>query len=352
MHKGAFYERFTSNLRYNSKLSLRYSTQTYSEKVAKMMSESSKFALPEERASEPPVGKQFDPVKLRQHKTVALNCNCMASRHTLTSSCTGCGWICCEENCTLITCPHCSSDLLPPMSADELQATLQSSGQSIDESKLAAYRLKDKLLQFDKENAKRTHVHDAQGDYYESSTWLTEEEKADIDRREARRRQQRLEQQRKSGRRKVNIRFDIAGRRIVDYEVEEEGEEVEGGQDADGEYEFTGGEQHESGNATVEVDFLAYRDDLPGAATHGAINRVDYLQSVQKTSPSPSIQSERPNVSQTASSAESTAKQPSTADGNGDSFDDTCVSTLAYENVGLELSAGKAGEVYRAMKKR
>ena len=52
-----------------------------------------------------------------------------------------------------------------------------------DEATVNAYRMLDKLLQFDRENAQRTHVHDAQEDHYETGTWLTEEEKEDIDRR-------------------------------------------------------------------------------------------------------------------------------------------------------------------------
>jgi hypothetical protein len=35
-----------------------------------------------------------------------------------------------------------------------------------------AYRQKDKLLMFDKEHAKRTHVHDAQADYYETGRYV------------------------------------------------------------------------------------------------------------------------------------------------------------------------------------
>ena len=40
------------------------------------------------------------------------------------------------------------------------------------------------MLQFDRETAKRTQVLDAQSDYYTSSTWLEEEEKAAIDAKE------------------------------------------------------------------------------------------------------------------------------------------------------------------------
>ena len=60
---------------------------------------------------------------------------------------------------------------------------------------------------FDREHVKRTHVHDAQADYYESSTWLSEEEKLSID--------EKMKSNRDSkqpSNRKYKMTFDIAGR--------------------------------------------------------------------------------------------------------------------------------------------
>lgn len=60
---------------------------------------------------------------------------------------------------------------------------------------------------FDKENAKRTHVHDAQADYYETSTWLTEDERREIDEKEKKRREKYS-----PSNRKLFIAVDVAGR--------------------------------------------------------------------------------------------------------------------------------------------
>lgn len=68
--------------------------------------------------------------------------------------------------------------MFPPLSADDIRQS------GADESTIRAYELKDKLLQFDRETAKRTQVLDAQSDYYTSSTWLSDEEKAAIDAKE------------------------------------------------------------------------------------------------------------------------------------------------------------------------
>jgi len=116
----------------------------------------------------------------------------------------------------LCSCFTCNSPVCTPMSGKDL--TQQ--GSTLDEDTLKAYRQKDKLLMFDKEHAKRTHVHDAQADYYETGTWLSEEEKSEMDKREQHRRDGR-----KPLNRKFKMAFDMAGRRIIE-EIEEDGENV------------------------------------------------------------------------------------------------------------------------------
>jgi hypothetical protein len=81
----------------------------------------------------------------------------------------------------------------------------------VDAVTVEAYRQKDKLLTFDREHAKRTHVNDAQSDYYESSTWLSDAEKADLDRKEQLRRDAA-----KPSNRRYKMSFDLAGRRVVE----------------------------------------------------------------------------------------------------------------------------------------
>ena len=89
-----------------------------------------------------------------------------------------------------------------------------------------AYAVKDRLLQFDRENARRTHVHDAQADYYESATWLSPEEKAAINAKRKRARDAKLPSQRK-----YMMKFNANSKRItattIVHTAEEEEEEKE-----------------------------------------------------------------------------------------------------------------------------
>lgn len=68
------------------------------------------------------------------------------------------------------------------------------------------------LVAADKNSGARTHVHDDQADYFETSSdaWLTPEEKAELDRRQAEK--ERLEEE---NRRKVVVSIDLVGRRVV-----------------------------------------------------------------------------------------------------------------------------------------
>lgn len=163
----------------------------------------------------------------------------MAKRHNFFTSCINCGFIVCdqdEEITSSLQCPYCNAALLLPMNADEAQLIGE------NESVVEAYRLKDKLLIFDKENTKRTHVFDAQADYYESANWLSEDEKKRIDDKERRRR---AAKKNRGLTNKINIRFDLAGRKIIEY-VKDNGE-VEEGEDEEEEYE---GEEEEDDTVT------------------------------------------------------------------------------------------------------
>ena len=145
-------------------------------------------------------------------------CRCMAKRHNFFTSCVSCGFIVCEDDedsKASMNCPFCSTALLLPMTAEEAQYL-------IGDEAVAAYKMKDKLLVFDKENAKRTHVFDAQADWYESANWLGEDEKKRIDDKERRRREARKNRGRKN---KINITFDLAGRKTIEYVEDEEEEE-------------------------------------------------------------------------------------------------------------------------------
>ena len=86
-------------------------------------------------------------------------CGCMATRHPMIASCINCGRITCEMETSIEdvgACLFCGAFLQLTISSDDAVAL------NLNDKTVAAYRQKDKLLQFDKENAKRTQVHDAQ----------------------------------------------------------------------------------------------------------------------------------------------------------------------------------------------
>jgi activating signal cointegrator 1 len=137
----------------------------------------------------------------------AFVCGCMGTTHKPVNNCLNCGRIVCQNE-SRDNCLACGQELIPLMNAEEAAQNGASA------STVAAYKLKvrleyglgtsnlwfsnmsistcfcmqDTLLVYDREHAKRTQVHDAQADYYESATWLTSEEKARIDEKERLRR--------------------------------------------------------------------------------------------------------------------------------------------------------------------
>lgn len=226
-------------------------------------------------------------------------CNCMASRHKFNTSCKGCGWIACVNH-QHSKCNFCDEVLQPTMNSEE--AILL----GYDEATVKAYKMLDKLLQFDKENAQRTHVHDAQADYYETGTWLTEEEKADIAKREA----LRQDAKKKKSHRKVNIRFDIAGRRVVDFNEEEA--ELADAEEVPGSFKV----------CSVQLD-------NDGERPAWMYDETPLVESMGQTT---------------------IGGQKACATQNDDEDED--FELPVYDNVGLERNRGKAGEVYRSMKKR
>lgn len=174
-------------------------------------------------------------------------CKCMATKHEFVTNCTECGYIICEQDCSPelilsgasvpikkqsnnppqknaqtkpvrmspnkeIFCLFCRAHCLLPITADEALSN------GLDDTTVTAYRMKDKLLQFDREHAQRTRVYDAQGDYY-ASAWLSDKEKEAILEKD----RKRVERQYHSKKaRKVTIRFDVAGNRIVEMTDEDE----------------------------------------------------------------------------------------------------------------------------------
>lgn len=75
-----------------------------------------------------------------------------------------------------------------------------------------AIELRDRLLDYDRQSARRTTVIDDQSDYFEidSNTWLTDEEKADLHRQNAK-----LEASEEQRRNKIIVTLDLLGRRVI-----------------------------------------------------------------------------------------------------------------------------------------
>jgi hypothetical protein len=109
-----------------------------------------------------------------------------------------------------------------------LQELVDQHGSNIPPGEVKAYQMKDKLLSFDKENAKRTRVHDAQGDYYSADIWLSEEEKKAIDEKQRKKRESRQPMNRK-----YSVKFDFAGRKQIIVENNNEEEDDDLGVNAD-----------------------------------------------------------------------------------------------------------------------
>ena len=165
--------------------------------------------------------KDEDEENQKQHEKVVnlVTCGCMGTQHPIITNCTYCGFIICEReaNCyekkasarTLI-CPFCArKGLSLPQSTQDLP-------DSISEGMKKAYARKDRLLQFDRENTKRTRVNDAQADYYQSDTWMSVDERRQAEER----REKKLNANLKSGR-SVRVTFDFMGRRVIKEDIDE-----------------------------------------------------------------------------------------------------------------------------------
>jgi hypothetical protein len=241
---------------------------------------------------------------------VESKCKCMSNRHKFFASCCSCGWIMCEKDNESSICTFCGVDIVPPMSEQDITDA------GADASTIKAYKQKDKLLIFDKENAKRTHVHDAQADYYESSTWLTEEEKRVIDEKEKKRRENK---NKIFANRKINISFDISGRQVIEYSVggnEDPEEEIKRQKEKDERY----------ANVIQEDNSMVPSSLLPYNVAPSAAQALPEGKS--------SLTSTSTTLSRSSSGAE---VRP----------------VIVYDdNRELEHNAGRAGEVYRFMKKR
>lgn len=107
-----------------------------------------------------------------------MNCGCFSSGdHGVFTNCLKCGRIHCSQECDATQCLHCKAPLGAQLPKSD------------DEDYDVAVKTKDRLLQFDREHAKRTHVFDSEGDYYSNDQWLSEDEKKAAAEKERKRRE-------------------------------------------------------------------------------------------------------------------------------------------------------------------
>jgi hypothetical protein len=96
---------------------------------------------------------------------------------------------------------------------------------------VASLALKDRLVEYDKESAKRTTVYDDQSDYFEidANAWLDDEEREALKARAAV--EAELKEERK---RQIRVTFDLMGRAVIMDKGGEDGEGGEGKNDGNG----------------------------------------------------------------------------------------------------------------------
>ncbi|XP_012275721.1 activating signal cointegrator 1 isoform X2 [Orussus abietinus] len=150
-------------------------------------------------------------------------CDCEARKHSLINNCSNCGRIVCSQEgsgpCFFCGNLVCSPDQRAILSngskqADNLYNKLmdQKPNKALEDS----LQHRNKLLDFDRNSARRTEVIDDEADYYQaSSVWLSNEERAKLVQREAE-----LREKRHGSRINKKIVVDFAGREINEEEDE------------------------------------------------------------------------------------------------------------------------------------
>lgn len=148
-------------------------------------------------------------------------CDCEAKRHSLVNNCLNCGRIICKQE-NVGPCLFCGELVCYP----DQQAILQTNTKQAESlynklmeqkpSKSLENSLKqrDKLLEFDRNSARRTKVIDDEADYYQSNnTWLTALEREEFQKQEAD-----MHARKHASRLSKKIAIDFMGREIDENE--------------------------------------------------------------------------------------------------------------------------------------
>jgi hypothetical protein len=95
---------------------------------------------------------------------------------------------------------------------EDSTANENEAGISLDQSREEAEALRDRLVEFDRQAAKRTTVIDDQSDYFaiDSNAWLSDEERAELKRRQAEE-----DAAAEAVKKRMTVTVDLLGRRVV-----------------------------------------------------------------------------------------------------------------------------------------
>lgn len=155
-----------------------------------------------------------DPLKPRRM------CNCQATSHRLLGNCLRCGKIICQEEGEG-PCLFCELVLRPKLERKgvDMEDELVKEPSDMTDEELSAFITaqdhKEKLLEFDRNRAKRTLVFDDQADYYsmDSTKWLTAEQRSKLESYKEEMLKRKIREA--SEGRSYEISIDLAGRQVA-----------------------------------------------------------------------------------------------------------------------------------------
>ncbi|XP_063705617.1 activating signal cointegrator 1 [Culicoides brevitarsis] len=148
-------------------------------------------------------------------------CDCQATKHKLITNCMKCGRIVCEQEgsgpclyCGNLVCSREEEDLIGQQTkrGQNLKKTLMEQGRPAGWEEALAQR--NRLLDYDRNSARRTEIIDDESDYFKNnSVWLSEEEREKLAKLE-----RELEEKKHASRRTKTITVDLYNRQIVEQE--------------------------------------------------------------------------------------------------------------------------------------
>lgn len=159
----------------------------------------------------------------RDRETILLKgrhkCNCEAKKHSLINNCVSCGRIVCSQEgpgpcffCGELVCSPDQQALISSNTrqADQLYNKLMDQKPPKDVEESVKHR--NKLLEYDRNSARRTEVIDDECDYYQTnSVWLSNSEREKLERHE-----NEMRAKKHGSRLDRKITLDFAGRTVID----------------------------------------------------------------------------------------------------------------------------------------